>query len=167
MRKNLFILSASLLFLSCSQVNGQPEPIKAFENLIGGKWISQGKQLGGFNGKTEIQFEWGLNGKIVKATTYATDPKTMEFGLRNEGIRAYSAADKVVQFYEFDKLGGITKGEVLVDGTDLHYNYEYQGMMLRDSWIFVDNDQYTLIVGVWQEDKWSQKFHEQVFRRNK
>lgn len=156
----------SLVLLSAtSQSFGQTNPMQAFQNQIGGIWTAEGKQLGGQDGKTTHQFEWGLGGKIVKVKSYTTDPKTMKFGLRNEGIRAYNANEESIQFYEFDKLGGITTGNVLIEGNDIHYNYDYQGMKLRDTWKYVSVDSYRLIVGVWLDGNWSQKFHEAVFTR--
>lgn len=154
----IFLFSSAIIY-------AQTGPFKAFENLVGSSWVSEGKQLGGFEGKTVYQVSSGLNGKIIKVLTYTTDPSTKEFGLRNEGIRAYDASSKSIKFYEFDKLGGITVGDVLVDGNNMHFEYSYQGMKLRDSWIYENDDQYQFIVGVWENDAWTQKFHETVLLR--
>ncbi|MEM9388826.1 MAG: hypothetical protein AAGA02_00045 [Bacteroidota bacterium] len=143
----------------------QTNPLAAFDNLVGSSWVSEGKQLGGFDGKTVYKIESGLEGKIIKVATYATDPKTKEFGLRNEGIRAYDAGQKTIKFYEFDKLGGTTIGEVIIENKNMHFVYMYQGMELRDSWIYETEDQYRFIVGTWENGDWKQKFHETLLVR--
>ena len=160
------ILSLNLLLFVALLSQAQTSPLSVFDNLIGNSWVSEGTQLGGFEGKTVYQVESGLEGKIIKVTTYATDPTTKEFGLRNEGIRAYDATEKVLKFYEFDKLGGITVGNVVVDGRNMHFEYVYQGMRLRDSWIYEANNQYQFIVGIWENDAWKKKFHETRLVRN-
>ena len=159
----LILLSIQLSFISVAIA--QNNPIEAFSPLIGGSWISEGVQLGGHKGKTEIKFVWGLDGKIVKATTYTTDPETLKFGLRNEGIRTYNVQQKTIEFYEFDKLGGVTVGKVVIEGKNLHYEYEYSGTSLRDSWIYINENKYQFIVGIWNDDSWQKKFHEGVFIR--
>jgi hypothetical protein len=154
------------MFLSMT-VLGQNNRMEAFNVLVGSTWVFEGTQLGGHEGRTEQQFELGLDGKIVKVKTYSTDPKTLQFGLRNEGVRSWNAADSLIYFYEFDKNGGITTGTVTVNKNDLYYDYEYQGIMLRDSWEYVDADTYLLIVGIWDGKTWKQKYHEAKFLRKK
>ena len=166
MRKNI-LLVGFLILSQIMQVNAQTHHMKAFENLVVGSWIFEGKQLGGQDGKTIHEFEWGLEGKIIKTKLYNTDLKTLEFGLRNEGIRAYNVANETIEFYEFDKHGGITYGQILIEGKDIHYDYEYQEMKLRDSWKFIDTDNYELIVGVWQDGEWKTKYHQAIFTRKK
>lgn len=122
-------------------------------------------QLGGFEGKTVHDIEWGLNGKIVKVKTYTTDPKTKEFSLRNEGIRTFNSQTDQLEFYEFDKLGGVTSGSITADGSNIYFEYVYEGLTLRDSWIYQTKDEYQLIVGIWKDGKWTKKFHEATFIR--
>ncbi len=154
-----------LSFLINMHLNAQNNPVQIFENFIDGYWLSEGKQMGGHDGKTEKYFEWGLNGKMVKVKTHNTNPETLEFGLRNEGVRFWSAEDSLVHFYEFDVFGGITKGIVTIENQNIHYDYEYQGYKLRDSWIFIDENTYKYIVGVWEAEAWKQKFYEGEFIR--
>lgn len=160
------LLLISCILTSCTLI-AQDNPMAVFDNLVGSTWVSEGKQLGGFDGKTEAVFSWGLDQKIVHVKTYTTDPQTKAFGLRNEGVRAFDAAEKKIAFYEFDKFGGITAGTVIVDGRDLHYEYEYQGLTLRDSWIYVSEDEYQFVVGTWENGDWTKKFHETIFTRLK
>jgi hypothetical protein len=87
------------------------------------------------------------------------------FGLRNEGVRSWNAADSLIYFFEFDKNGGITTGTVTVNKKDFYYDYEYQGMTLRDSWEFIDANTYLLIVGIWDSETWKQKIHEAKFEK--
>jgi len=153
------------LLLIARLLNAQQEQLSAFKNLCGSSWISEGMQLGGFEGKSVYEMEWGLDGKIVKLKTFATDPKTKEFGLRNEGVRVFDAASKQLVFFEFDKLGGITTGMVLIEENNIHYEYEYQGMLLRDSWIYISENEYSYIVGIWKDGAWMRKFHEATLKR--
>ena len=162
--KTILFLGISLLFF-ITQVYGRTNPMSVFENSIGGAWVSEGVQQGGLQGKTVDEFTWGLDGKIVKTKHYSNDPKTLEFGLRNEGIRVSNAADSIIQFYEFDKLGGITSGTILIEGKNMHYEYVYHGLNLRDTWKFVDSDTYELTVGVLKDDVWETKYHEAIFTR--
>lgn len=137
----------------------------AFENLMDGTWVSEGLQLGGHQGKTTFIYEWGLDGNMVKVKTFTTDPKTFEYGVRNEGVRCWDATNKQVVFYEFDKQGGITQGTVTLEGQNIFYDYSYHGTQLRDAWIYIDRDTYRYIVGVWQEGEWLTKYHETKFVR--
>ncbi len=160
------LLLISCLLTPCTLI-AQDNPMIAFDNLVESTWVSEGKQLGGFDGKTEAVFSWGLEQKIVHVKTYTTDPQTKVFGLRNEGVRAFDAAKEKIAFYEFDKFGGITAGTVIVEDKDLHYEYDYQGLTLRDSWIYVSEDEYQFIVGTWENGDWTKKFHEARFLRLK
>ncbi len=155
----------SILFTFGLFILSAQNPIQVFDNLVESTWISEGQQLGGFVGKTEYEFSTGLNGSIIYVKTFTTDPKTKEFGLRNEGVRAFNANSKQLEFYEFDKLGGITKGVLIVEEKNMHYEYEYQGMILRDSWIFKSKNEYQYIVGTWSDGKWTKKFHEATIKR--
>lgn len=162
MRKLLLLISCTLISFA---LLSQDIPMHAFNNLVGSTWVSEGKQLGGFDGKTEFVFSWGLDQKIVHVKTYATDPQTKEFGLRNEGVRAFNAAKERIEFYEFDKFGGVTPGTVITTDKDLHYEYDYQGIKLRDSWIYISEQEYQFIVGIWENGAWTKKFHETKFIR--
>ena len=144
---------------ACAQDN----PMQAFETLADATWVSEGIQLGGFEGRTEYQMRWDLNKKIVRVNSYSTDPKTKEFGFRAVGIRAYNQETDRLEFYEFDKFGAVTEGTIVADGRNLHFEYEYQGSFLRDSWIYVSDDEFTFIVGIWEEGDWTRKFHETSF----
>ncbi|MCE7995586.1 MAG: hypothetical protein HEP71_26645 [Roseivirga sp.] len=164
-KQQLYLTVFFLIFLA-TKANSQGEQMKAFENLIGGEWVTTPKAAGGLQSKSVSKFEWGLNRKIIKSKYYNHDPKTFEFGLRNEGIRAHNASDSTIVFYEFDRFGGITEGTVLTEGQNLHYEYDYHGeLKLRDTWKFIDKDNYSLTVGVWKDGKWEKKYHEALVKR--
>lgn len=163
MRYLLVILILPISVTLFGQTN--TDPIKSFQNLVGSSWVSEGMQLGGFEGKTIHEVAWGLNGEIVKVKTFTTDPKTKEFGLRNEGVRAFNSQTNQLEFYEFDKLGGITNGTIVIDENNFHFEYIYEGLNLRDSWIYQSKDKYQFIVGIWQDGAWQKKFHETIFVR--
>ena len=155
----------SLLFVAfLSTLTAQDNPMTAFDNLIG-TWVSEGTQLGGHEGKTVKEITTGLDGSIIKVKTYTTDPKTLEFGLRNEGVRTKNAETGALEFYEFDRLGGVTKGEVIIEGKDLHYQYAYGDLTLRDSWVFVDKDTYQYAVSSVKEGEVDQVYHQGKFIR--
>lgn len=162
--KNLVLI---YLLLAIQFSHAQNQSFGAFENLVGSTWISEGKQLGGHDGKTVKEFEWGLEGKIVKVKTYTTDPKTLEFGLRNEGVRAFNIETNQLEFYEFDKLGGVSRGVIKIDGGNIYYEYTYGDMLLRDSWILLSEDEYKYQVCSIKEDTCDQVYHEGIFKRKK
>lgn len=139
MEKFVFIIT----LLICQSLLAQDGELAIFENLAGSTWVAEGKQLGGHDGKTVKEISLGLDGKIVKVLTYTTDPKTLEFGLRNEGIRIFNSSTQAIEFYEFDKHGGVSKGVVIVEGKNLHYQYVYGDLLLRDSWIYNSDNEYT------------------------
>ena len=146
-------------------IDAQENPILAFDNLSGDTWISEGKQLGGHDGKTVKEITWGLDGKIIKVKTYTTDPQSLAFGLRNEGIRIFNSQTNQMEFYEFDKLGGVSKGTVTIDGKNIYYEYSYGEMLLRDSWIFVSKDEYEYRVCSIVDSQCDKIFHQGVFKR--
>lgn len=165
--KTIISITLFMQMLLSMTVFGQNNQMEGFNVLVGSTWVFEGTQLGGHEGRTEQQFEFGLDGKIVKVKTYSTDPATLQFRLRNEGVRSFNSADSLIYFYEFDKNGSITTGTVTVNKNDLYYDYKYNGLMLRDSWEYVDADTYLLIVGIWDGKIWKQKFHEAKFVRKK
>lgn len=156
----LLLFCASALFNVAAQTG-----LDIFENLAESTWTAEGIQLGGHDGKTVKEITWGLDGKLVKVKTYTTDPSTLEFGLRNEGVRTFNPESGIIEFYEFDKLGGVSKGQVIVDGKDIHYEYQYGDLTLRDSWIFVNEDEYNYVVASMKDGKQDQVYHRGVFKR--
>lgn len=159
------LLCLAFLSIYSLTIAAQENQLKPFENLINSTWVSEGEQLGGHQGKTVKEFDWGLNGKLVKVKTWTTDPKTLEFGLRNEGVRLYNADQQEIVFYEFDKLGGISKGVVKIEGCNIHYEYTYGDLLLRDSWIYISKDEYQYRVCSIKEEACDQVYHQGIFKR--
>lgn len=131
-----------------------------FETLLGHeRWISYGGDNDGLQSRTEKVFTAGLDGKIVKVKTYNVDPKTGDFGLRNEGVRFWEAAEKKWFFHEYDKYGGLTTGSVTASGKNLYYDYEYEGQNIRDAWEYVDERTYKLTVGtIGEKGDWARTY---------
>jgi hypothetical protein len=144
----------------------EKSPLEKFNKLINGIWITEGEWANGQKFKQEVDFEWGLNHKIIKVQTYGTiDPKTKKYGLRNEGIRAYNGKDSVIRFWEFDIYGGITEGSCYFEGKDLHYEYDYQGEKLKESWIYVDQDNYNYQIGSLKDGKLDKIYMKSSYKR--
>ena len=140
------ILMCMLSFMS-TDLPAQDNPLEVFSNLMDGIWQVEGTWDNGEYFKQEIQYEWGLDKKMIKVKTYGTvNKETSEWGLRNEGIRVWDLSSKSIKFWEFDVFGGITTGTCTANGNSFHYNYEYQGMNIRDSWNYIDSDNYEFIV---------------------
>ena len=156
----LTLAIGSLSFYAVAQ-----NSLAAFNNLVGSTWVASGKQLGGHDGKTVKEFIWGLDGKMVKVKTFTTDPKTLEFGLRNEGVRIWNAQSSEIAFYEFDKLGGVSEGKVIIEEKNIHYEYAYGELLLRDSWTFVNENEYTYTVVSIVDGKQDQVYHTGTFLR--
>lgn len=161
-------LFTTLLILNICLLYAQESSLSVFDNLLESTWISEGKQLGGHDGKTVKEISTGLNGKIIKVKTYTTDPETLEFGLRNEGIRTFNSETKQLEFYEFDKNGGVSKGIIIVEDNNIHYQYSYGDLLLRDSWIYQSSDEYLYrVCSVSEEGECLQTYHEGKFVRQK
>lgn len=155
----------------CFAQQSREEGMNAIAQLIGGKWVAEGKwQQDGKKFKQEVIFEWGLDHNIIKVKTYGiTDPETGEFGLRNEGIRAWDDKDNAMKFWEFDIFGGITSGTCIVDEQQVHYQYEYKiddsYALFRDTWTKIDDDTYRYRVGIVEHGKWQSILLDTTFKR--
>lgn len=144
----------------------EPNPLNIFEPLMGGKWLVEGTWENGGKFKQEVVLEWGLDKKIVKVKTYGTiDQATNAYGLRNEGIRAWSLSDSTIQFWEFDVFGGITEGTCQSEGRNIYYDYDYQGLALRDAWNYINDDTYEFVVGSVKDGKMDKVYQKSTFRR--
>lgn len=164
-------MKATILFfllIIANSLLGQSRELKSFDNLVGSTWISEGKQLGGHDGKTVKEISLGLDGKIVNVKTSTTDPKTLEFGLRNEGVRIFNSETQQIEFYEFDKLGTVSKGVVKTEDKNLYYEYVYGDLLLRDSWIYISADEYLYrVCTITKDGQCLQVYHEGKFIRQK
>lgn len=168
--KNIIVIIA--LVLAGGQVFAQTtkqekkSPLAIFEQFTTGKWEMNGQWSNGKKFRQAQIFKWSLNKKIVKVQTFGTvNQKTGQFGLRNEGIRAWDATKKQIVFWEFDVFGGITKGICTVEGKNIYYDYLYMGKNFRDSWVFVNANKYEYKVGVYEQGKWLKVYHQSFYQR--
>lgn len=149
----------------------KPEIYSKFEPLIG-KWKGSGEWKDGTKFQQDVVLEFGLDKTIIKTKTYGNiSQDNFKFGLRNEGIRAWSDAENELRFWEFDIFGGITEGTCRIMDKDIFYDYEYdfgQGPMdLTDAWIYADKNTYILQVGVYKDGEWTQTFLSVPMKRTK
>jgi hypothetical protein len=164
-----FHLIATILML---QQNATASVFSAHENLVGGTWKAESQWSDGTPFKSHVSYEWALDGTILKTKTFGNIRRDgYEFGLRNEGIRAYDGAHKEMVFFEFDIFGGITSGTIKYDGKNIFYQYSYETgeetMQLTDSWEYQDEDHYDYTVGVYEDGHWKQKFLTSVMTRTR
>lgn len=167
----LVLLAAMLPFIGNAQ-DEKAAVMDALSEMIGGKWVIQTKWENGGEFHQEQIFEWGLNETIIKVTTFGTvNQKTGEFGLRNEGIRAWDGQEKVMKFWEFDVFGGITTGTCGVDSNAFYYEYEYapdgNPQTFRDVWTKIDLDTYKYQVGTFADGAFSKVFLEVTAKRSR
>jgi hypothetical protein len=170
--KILSIFLLALFTLSTLKAQDVNPSLQAFENLVDDTWKGEGTWENGSHFVQHIMFERGLSGKIIKVKTYGNVSRGgSEFGLRNEGVRAWSEEASAVKFWEFDIFGGITEGIVDTDGNDMYYHYSYdagQGPTeITDAWLYRDKDTYQYIIGVYQNGEWKQKYLSTTMKRSK
>jgi len=140
--------------------------LSAFENLVGSKWEVVGRWSNGEDFRQEYLFEWSLDKNLVKVQTYGTiNMLTGEYGLRNEGIRVWKEGEGKIQFYEFDIFGGVTEGICTIDGESIIYEYNYQGLALKESWIFKDKNTYEYIVESLENGKRKELYQTSTIKR--
>lgn len=152
---------------------GQTSKEAAFEtldNLVGGKWLYEGQWGNGQKFKQEQIFEWGLNRQVMKVKIYGiVNQESGEYGLRNEGIRAWDAKAQTLKFYEFDVFGGVTVGECVFEEDRFHYEYLYEiegkQQLMRDTWKLVDKDTYLFSVSMKSGDEWKVFTSNEITRR--
>lgn len=164
MIRQLFLLGG--IFITSFGYCQEQNPLSNFDLFTQGTWLTEGEWSNGQKFKQEIDFSWGLDQKILKVKTYGTiDPKTNKYGLRNEGIRAYNAKDSLIQFWEFDVYGGITEGICYFDGKNLHYEYDYNGSKLKESWLFIDQDNYSYQIASLVDGKVDKVYMKSSYKR--
>lgn len=140
--------SVTLIFLVfIVQLKAQAPDWSAFENLLDKTWIAEGKWGDNSAFKQRISFTTDLKGHIIhtEAEGFTNQEKT-EFGKRNHGIRRWNAERKQYEFYEFDAFGGLTTGEVIFEGKDICYRYDYGGTVLQDKWKYLNDSTYQFTV---------------------
>ncbi|HAI75591.1 MAG TPA: hypothetical protein DCM08_05030, partial [Microscillaceae bacterium] len=99
-----------------------------------------------------------------------TNSQAVEQAKRNYGIRAWDKEVQKMKFWEFDVFGGITTGEIKVEGNQIYYIYAYQSksgatLFLADIWSYADANTYTFQVCEYAEGKLGKEYLSTVYRR--
>ncbi len=155
-----------LLFTLVSHLSwSQKSELSVFKNLTDKVWQAEGNWGDGSKFKQEIVFTFDLDSTIVITKSKGfTNKERTEYGSRNHGIRKYDVATKTIKFWEFDVFGGLTKGEVTIDGKNILYQYQYGESVVTDMWIYVDDNTYNFKVGSYADGKWKQVYLETQFK---
>jgi len=162
MKTTLTILS---IFLFTQISLGQKSDLSIFNNLIGKQWKAEGKWGDGSKFKQETIFSFDLNKTIVIAKSKGyIDQEQTKYGSRNHGIRKFDKKTNTLKFWEFDVFGGVTKGEIKVDGKNLRYQYQYGTSMITDLWEYVDDNTYNFKVGNYSDGIWEQVYLSTQFK---
>ena len=161
--KRFFLLPLFLYFSLA--VGAQSAFEQAFNNLFDKTWKADAKWGDGSSFKQEVTFEPFLDARVVIAKSKGyVDQDQSKYGWRNFGIRSFEEKNGKVHFWEFDVFGGLTKGEVLIKGKDIYYQYLYGEMLITDLWEFVNDSTYNYQVGVFENDSWQQTFLQTTFK---
>ncbi|MEW7290844.1 hypothetical protein [Aquimarina sp. 2304DJ70-9] len=160
------LIKTAVLFFFITQITlAQESNLSIFKPLTNKVWKAQGNWGDGSKFKQEIVFEFDLNNNIVITKSKGfTNKEQTQYGSRNHGIRKYDVATKTIKFWEFDVFGGLTKGEVILDGNNILYQYQYGESVVTDMWIYVDNNTYNFKVGSYADGKWKQVYLETQFK---
>ena len=144
----------------------QHDFISIFDPLVDKTWKAEGNWKDGSLFKQEIRFNYALNKKVVLTSSKGfTDKEQSSYGNRNFGIRQYDSDSNSLKFWEYDVFGGRTTGEVISQGKDILYHYDYGGTTLTDMWEFVNDSTYNFKVGNYQNGQWKQLYLETQFAR--
>lgn len=156
---------ASLALLNFTG-NAQDDPLRTFEPLVNTRWAAEGNWGDGSAFKQQVFFRYNLKKKIVIARSDGfTNTEQTAFGSRNYGIRHYDSITGKIKFWEFDVFGSLTMGEVIADGKNILYQYDYGDSRLTDMWEYVNDSTYNFIVGSYNNKQWGQRFLETQFKR--
>lgn len=170
--KNILTIAACspFLFPFANGTSGDVSAWQAMQALGGHTWVIQGEWSNGKPFLQEIRFDWSMDSTILLAHSYdAYTGPAPGLTLRSEGVRAFDRERNTVRLWEFDHLGGITEGEVILVNGALHHNYDYrtqEGMMrLTDAWIPNDTGGYTYRVGVFSNGMWTTTYLTGIIHR--
>ena len=126
---------------------------------LAGTWETKGNWRNGSPYHQQVVVQQELTGNIFTAKTQDfVDSKQFDDARRNFGVRAWDNQEKKMKFWEFDVFGGITRGEVLFDGKNIYFVYDYpdkQGnaRKMADAWIYVDKNTYQFVIAEYKEGK--------------
>ena len=157
MNKLLTLIALVCLGSLPSLAQTKDHVVQAMDNLLGGSWELNGFWMDGNKFNQEFKFE-KMGPSAYYVETFGNISKTgYETGLRNRGVRGWNDDEAMMKFSEIDVFGGITNGDVIIDGLDILYTYEYGGQTLTDAWIYKGPDMYEFIIGVRGDNgQWSE-----------
>ena len=164
------LLTTYLLFAQEAQTE-KDKIFKVYTNLLGGRWETKGKWERGqeFHQEVIITLELTKNLFIVKTKDFI-DAKQFDHAQRNYGIRAWDDKEKKMKFWEFDVFGGITTGEIRVEGNNIYHVYQYQNkngemLFLADAWIYIDKDTYSFKVCEFVNNSLGKEYMATIYKR--
>ena len=168
----LSICTCLLLFHAGAQTTAasREAAYHLFAPLIG-TWETKGKWKDGTAYHQEIIVATELTRNIFTAKTQDyIDSKQFDDARRNFGIRAWDKKEQKMKFWEFDVFGGITTGEILFEGRDIYFVYDYPEKdgtprKMADAWIFVDKDTYSFSIGIFKDGKLDRVFLTSIYKR--
>lgn len=134
---------------------------EGFDNLVNKTWFAEGTWESGTPFFQEITLKYGLNKRIVITDTKSIVNDTYKrYSDSAHGIRKYNEEKDEVEFWEFDFYGNITTGRVIVEGKNIWYKYEYGDETISDFWQYIDENNYKLVVGIYNDGKWEKTYLE-------
>lgn len=161
-KNNFCILSLLLFYSFCLS---QQNKLKVFQPLIGKTWIAKTDWQNGKQFKLEMTYIYSLDSTIVIANSKGfIDKEQTKFSDRNHGIRQWDKETRTIKFWEFDVFGSLTTGEILVDGKNMRYEYQYDGAIISDYWEHIDDNTYNFTIGEYDDGQWKQKYLETQFK---
>ena len=129
-----------------------------FAGLVG-TWETKGNWKNGSPYHQQMVVDKELTGNIFKAKTQDfVDSRQFDDSRRNFGVRAWDKQEMKMKFWEFDVFGGITKGEVVFEGKNIYFVYDYpdkqgKARKMADAWIFVDRNTYQFAIAEYKDGK--------------
>ena len=141
-----------------------------FASLLG-TWETKGTWKSGAPYHQQIVVENALTGNIFTASTQDfVDSKQFDDSRRNYGVRAWDQQEKKMRFWEFDVFGGITKGEIIFEGRNIFFVYDYhdrngKARKMADAWVYVDQNTYQFSIAEYKNGKLGTPFMSSIYKR--
>lgn len=157
LKKILGVICLLTIGLCASAQMTKDHAYQAMDNLLTGKWELKGFFMDGNKLNQEYEVTKILKGTTYRVETYGNTAKSgSQHGLRKEGFRGWNKASKTMEFVEADVFGVFTIGDVMIEGMDILYVYEYGGQTITEAWVYKGPDTYEFIIGTRAENgQWS------------
>lgn len=169
-----FLIVGLILFISGLAQDKKitkEDSYEIYSNFVGGKWETKGTWKSGASFHQVIVVEPELTKNIFTVKTHDyIDSKKYDHSRRNYGIRAWDNKEKKMKFWEFDVFGGITSGEVVIDGKNIYHVYPYtmdngETKQLADAWIYINDDTYTYKIAEYADGKLGKEYMSSKYTR--